>query len=1033
MKRTAVVVLVVLLAATAAWLALAANAQDPPPSLRKGQSITICHATGNGGFTQNSVDRASILNGQGHGGHENDIIPPFIVEDPDPGEPASYPGKNWDDRGQAIWAMDCAPKDVTPLLACVEATNTGLVAHFGYRSGERNPVTIHVGPANMFTPGDANRNQPITFEPGTHNDVVAVPFDGSLEWRLSLNSVTASEGSPRCGGSIRIDKALDPIDDPGRFDLLLDGQVRKAGVGNSGTTGTMNVNAGQHTVSEVAAAGTNLANYTTSIVCRDNGGSGAEVAQGLGTSLVVPVARGQAIACVILNARQKPPRPGQADLKVVKSASPRSLHVGEKVTWTVTVTNIGPDVATHVVIEDSLPDDVSFVEGSLVVPPDVICVGARCTIASLAAGASRTGRFVTTVTNVGRKTNTVTVTADQEDVNPANNAASAVVDVTGGAKEVVRPILECVDQLSDGNYRAHFGYLNDGNASVTVPIGRNNAFTPSPEDRGQPRQFRPGRAPDVFQVDFQRTLVWTLTGRTSTASQSSKRCAPTTGWLRVDKVLRPENDPGRFNLEINGVPAGTGRNVGHLGTTGDVSVPAGRHRVGEEGVGGTSLADYEITIVCRADRGRGAVLSQYQGSSELVVDVAAGQEVVCTISNTRRTGPPVPPLPPPPGPTPGPGPIDPTQPPQPPPPGSTDLAVQKFVERRVAALGTVVTWTVVVTNNGPEAATGVVATDQAAAGATFVSFQVSQGTCNTTRTTCSLGTIPPGGSVRAVARTRMLRVGARLNTVGVRGDQPDSVPENNVASALIRIVSSFAPPLAQRCDRISVNRRVARAGTTVPVRVAVRSVLGRPLVGTVVRARGAGQQTSATTNARGIARHPARADEAGHRPVHGRGAGAHRCPRDPVYRKAWRRGHRRPRSRRHRRDGLGNDVDRRPDGRQATQADDVLVSHPDAAVRDGLADQLRQAGSVDADDAAPRPVAEARVGARLEGERPVERIDRREPPLHVEVAAERRRRLRRADRDGRTENHLAVFQSPHLQPARGPADDDPVLDRAHTD
>ena len=149
---------------------------------------------------------------------------------------------------------------------------------------------------------------------------------------------------------------------------------------------------------------------------------------------------------------------------------------------------------------------------------------------------------------------------------------------------------------------------------------------------------------------------------------------------------------------------------------------------------GTSLADYDTTIACRDNRGRGPVRSAFQGT-ELVVDVAAGQEVVCTIENTRRAGPPVPPLPPSPGPTPPPSPQ----------PGTSDLAVQKFVSRRVAALGDIVTWTVVVTNNGPLTATGVTITDEAAAVATFVSLQVSQGTC--ARTTCSLGTIPPGGTV----------------------------------------------------------------------------------------------------------------------------------------------------------------------------------------------------------------------------------------------------------------------------------------------
>ena len=176
--------------------------------------------------------------------------------------------------------------------------------------------------------------------------------------------------------------------------------------------------------------------------------------------------------------------------------------------------------------------------------------------------------------------------------------------------------------------------------------------------------------------------------------------------------------------------------------------------------------------------------------------------------------------------------------------------MQKFVSRRIGSLGEVVTWTVLVTNNGPLTATGVTITDEAAAVATFVSLQVSQGSC--TRTTCSLGTIPPGGSVRIVARTRMLSVGARLNIVGVGGEQPDSVPENNVASALIRIVSSFTPPLLQQCGRLSVDRRVTRAGA-VPVNAGVRNVFGRPLSEHVVRARGGGQAGSARTNARGIA------------------------------------------------------------------------------------------------------------------------------------------------------------------------------------
>ena len=46
---------------------------------------------------------------------------------------------------------------------------------------------------------------------------------------------------------------------------------------------------------------------------------------------------------------------------------------------------------------------------------------------------------------------------------------------------------------------------------------------------------------------------------------------------------------------------------------------------------------------------------------------------------------------------------------------------------------------------------------------------------------------------------------------------------------------------------------MTRAGATVPVNAGVRNVFGNPLAGTSVTARGAGQQTSARTNADGIA------------------------------------------------------------------------------------------------------------------------------------------------------------------------------------
>jgi hypothetical protein len=65
---------------------------------------------------------------------------------------------------------------------------------------------------------------------------------------------------------------------------------------------------------------------------------------------------------------------------------------------------------------------------------------------------------------------------------------------------------------------------------VDIPIGPLNRFAPDPIDRGQLTVFLPGRSQaqpfTAFRVVFNGTpLVWTLSGRTATASADSTVCA----------------------------------------------------------------------------------------------------------------------------------------------------------------------------------------------------------------------------------------------------------------------------------------------------------------------------------------------------------------------------------------------------------------------------------------------------------------------------------------------------------------------------
>jgi len=92
--------------------------------------------------------------------------------------------------------------------------------------------------------------------------------------------------------------------------------------------------------------------------------------------------------------------------------------------------------------------------------------------------------------------------------------------------------------------------------------------------------------------------------------------------LTVNKVVVPSNDTGKFNLQIDGSTAGTGANVSNGGTTGAVQVTVAQHTVSETAGTGTVLTNYTTVISgdCAANG---------------TVTLAAGDNKVCTITNTR--------------------------------------------------------------------------------------------------------------------------------------------------------------------------------------------------------------------------------------------------------------------------------------------------------------------------------------------------------------------------------------------------------------
>ena len=119
--------------------------------------------------------------------------------------------------------------------------------------------------------------------------------------------------------------------------------------------------------------------------------------------------------------------PQRADLALAKIVSNTTPIVGSTITFTVTLTNSGPDPATGVQVNDLLPAGLTFVSATPSQGTYLSGTGVW-TVGTVTTGAPPTLAIVATVTGSGAVTNTATINdSDQFDPNTANNSASATV------------------------------------------------------------------------------------------------------------------------------------------------------------------------------------------------------------------------------------------------------------------------------------------------------------------------------------------------------------------------------------------------------------------------------------------------------------------------------------------------------------------------------------------------------------------------------------------------------------------------------
>jgi uncharacterized repeat protein (TIGR01451 family) len=170
----------------------------------------------------------------------------------------------------------------------------------------------------------------------------------------------------------------------------------------------------------------------------------------------------------------------------------------------------------------------------------------------------------------------------------------------------------------------------------------------------------------------------------------------------------------------------------------------------------------------------------------------------------------------------------------PPPPGSADLSVTLIGAPNPVVVGAPLTYTLVVANAGPAAATGVTITAALPAAATFVSASPTQGSCGQSAgaVTCPLGGLPDGGAATitvVVTPTQPVTLAAAAT---VSADQPDSNASNDSATTTTQadLASRATPTLTAQPGGTTlgapISDAVTLAGGSAPTGTISFSVFG---------------------------------------------------------------------------------------------------------------------------------------------------------------------------------------------------------------
>ena len=471
----------------------------------------------------------------------------------------------------------------------------------------------------------------------------------------------------------------------------------------------------------------------------------------------------------------------QADLMVTKSVDNPTPNVGTNVTFTIRVINNGPSTATAVVVNDKLPIGLGFISATPSTAYD--STSGDWTVGTLANGASATLTIVAVVNASTGITNIAQImSSGLPDPNSTNNTGSS--SLNGQQADLV---------------------LSKTASTATPNVGDNVSFTIIVQNNG------PSTATNVVVTDLlpaglsfvsanpaaaysSSTGIWTVGTLANAANATLTLVA------KVDQVggitnsataISNQPDPSSTNNTATATVTGqqadlivtktVNNAIPNIGT--DVTFTIVVQNNGPSTATNVVVTDLLPAGLSFVSANPAAAYSSSTGiwtvgtlanAANATLTLVAKVDQAGFITNTASAS---------------------SNQPDPDPLNSSstatltgqqaDVSIHKTVDQPATNVGSNVTFTLMVTNNGPSEAKNVLVGDTLPAGLVYVSSIVGQGSYNASTGSWDVGTLASTANATLTIVARVTQVGNVVNTATVTSAQPDPNTNNNSSSVTV--------------------------------------------------------------------------------------------------------------------------------------------------------------------------------------------------------------------------------------------------------